>query len=425
LKQQFINYLQQGAKPRDEWRVGVEIELFGFERKSKQRLDNEQVQAVLRELAKSDADLIFEESLVVGAATEGGRWTVEPGGQIEYSGAAHRSLAAVEQELQQNLADLKQVSENLGLVFLAVGFDPLRTIDEQNWFMKPRYKLMKPYLQTRGRKAWDMMTRTCSVQVNVDYADERDLIKKFIVGNRLAPTVAAIFANSPFADGKVSGYKSTRLDAWNETDSSRCNVSPLASKDEFTLDDFVEYALDVPMLFVRKGGKYLENFTGKPFREFLVNKELAPTLQDFQDHLTTIFTEARLKSYIELRAADCGDLQHTMAVAALWKGLLYEETALREAFRIAPKLTAAQYCELQKSVAKNGLQAVYERVNIIDLAKEIVLLARRGLERVAPDEVEYLEVLRQKILLEERSSADVLLAQSNGSIDKVFELTAI
>jgi glutamate--cysteine ligase len=241
LKLDFTEYLRSGAKPPEDWRIGLEIELFGFEAETKQRLNNSQVETVLRRLAqKFNSDLFFEEKLTVETTdANGGKFTVEPGGQIEFSSAPRRSLFEIENDLRTVFANLSDVSADLNVRFLALGFDPLRRIDEQNWFMKPRYKLMKPYLATRGRAARDMMTRTCSVQVNLDYSDECDLIKKFTVGNRLAPTVAAIFANSPFVDGTANGLKSNRVATWLETDADRCRVSPLASKDEFTLDDFV------------------------------------------------------------------------------------------------------------------------------------------------------------------------------------------
>ena len=198
----------------------------------------------------------IEDNLVVAAkAADGGNWTVEPGGQIEFSSAPRENLSLIERDLRTNLGELRRVGEANGFQFLAIGFDPLRRIDEQNWFLKPRYKLMKPYLGGRGKKAWDMMTRTCSVQVNLDYGDETDSIKKFVVGNRLAPVAAAISANSPFVEENANNLKSNRAATWLETDAYRCRVSPLAALDEFSLEDFVRYALEVPMLFVRKNGR--------------------------------------------------------------------------------------------------------------------------------------------------------------------------
>ncbi len=426
LKAEFVDFLQKGAKPRQDWRCGVEVELFGFDSETRQRLDNEQVQAVLRGLATPDGALIFEsEALVETRDKSGGKWTIEPGGQIEFSSAPHSSLNAIEADLQNAFARLRQTSAELNLTFLAISFDPLRTIDEQNWFLKPRYKLMKPYLATRGRRAWDMMTRTCSVQVNLDYENESDLIKKFIIGNRLAPTVAAIFANSPFVDGADSGCQSARVKTWLETDANRCGVSPLALQKEFSLSDFIEYALDVPMLFAERGGAYLQDFTGKPFREFLANERYAPTVQDWQTHLTTIFTEVRLKNYLEFRAADGGNLEHALAVAALWKGLLYDRQSLEEALAIAPQLTAEQFVNLQTAVAKNGLRAVSGQTRILELAKEIIALATAGLRRIAPDETRFLDALSRRILTAEKSPADLLLENWHGSMDKVFELTVL
>lgn len=426
LKNDFAKYLRDGAKPREQRRVGVEIELFGFDAATKQRLDNEQVEAVFRALSENfSSELIVENNLIVETSAPGGRFTIEPGGQIEFSTQPRQSLQEIETDLHAVFANLREASEKLNLQFLAVGFDPLRTMDEQNWFLKPRYKLMKPYLRTRGKRAWDMMTRTCSVQVNLDYSDEADLVKKFIVGNRLAPVAAAIFANSPFVDGKANDLKSNRQAAWLETDSDRCLVSPLAAQDGFSIDDFVRYALEVPTLFVHKNGEYLTDFTGKTFREFLLNREVEPDLQDFQNHLTAIFTEARLKNYLEMRSADCGNLEHTLAVAALWKGLFYDETALDAAFKIAPKLSAEEYYALQKAVAENGLRAIWKNVSVLDLAKETIRLAAEGLNRIAPEETKRLEILQRRVLLEEKSPADVLLENWNNSIEKVFELTAI
>jgi glutamate--cysteine ligase len=284
---------------------------------------------------------------------------------------------------------------------------------------------MKPYLATRGIRAWDMMTRTCSVQVNLDYGDEPDLIKKFILGNRLAPVVAAIFANSPFADGAVSGFKSMRVAAWSETDDDRCGVSPLALQNEFSLADFVEYALDVPILLLRRNNLYIEHFAGKSFRKLLADGEIEPNITNFQNHLNKIFTEARLKNYLEFRAADCGNLEQALAISALWKGLLYDEKSLQSAIAIAPKLDAGEFRALQLCVAKNGLAANSGKTKVLELAKKIVELAHEGLKKNAPDEARFLDVLRKRVLIEEVSPADVLLENCQNSVEEVFEFAAI
>jgi glutamate--cysteine ligase len=276
---------------------------------------------------------------------------------------------------------------------------------------------MKPYLATRGTRAWDMMSRTCAIQVNVDFSSDEDLAKKFIVGNRLGPIVGAIFANSPFENGKPSGFKSTRQAAWLKTDPDRAGISPPALSDDFSVEAFVEYMLTVPMLFIRRRGAYLGSVTGERFSTFLENGlgGPEPIFQDWTDHLSTVFTEARLKQYIELRSADGGDLEMMMAAQALWKGLLYETNALNTALGLAPRLGLAQWYELQTAIARDGLEAHACGVNVADLAKQLVELAADGLRRIARDEVQYLEVLEQRVCREELTPADILLRNWSGS----------
>lgn len=391
----FTNYFKNSAKRRDGWRIGVEVEVFGFDAKSLQRLHNSQIESVLARLAESEKNVSFEGNLLVETRTkDGGKFTVEPGGQVEFSSAPHENLTEIEADLRQNFLKLRAVGEEFGYKFVALGFDPFRTLDEQNWFMKPRYKVMKPYLETRGKRAWDMMTRTCAVQINLDYSDEADLAKKFIVANRFAPVVSAIFANSPFREGKITEFKSNRVLTWLETDDDRCGISPPALEDNFTFEKFAEYVLDVPMLFYRREGIYLQDFTGKTFREF--NEKRNADLNDFADHLTGIFTEARLKNYLEIRCGDSGNLAHVLAFCALWKGLLYDAERLDEVFKIAPKLNAEEFRELQKCVAQNSLQA--DSGKVLKAAQTLVKLAISGLEKTAPDEVKYLEILRASVV---------------------------
>ncbi|HKP73447.1 MAG TPA: glutamate-cysteine ligase family protein, partial [Pyrinomonadaceae bacterium] len=250
----FEENLRRGAKPRDAWMCGVEFELFGYDtRREFARLTPAQVQRVLAGFAPSSNDIVYEGRAVIEVnAGQMNRLTVEPGGQIEFSGAPQRSLSDVEREVGRYVSRLHEIAEGEGFVFLAVGFDPLRTLAEQQWFPKMRYDVMRPYLATRGARAWDMMTRTCAVQCNLDYGDELDLAKKFLVGNRLAPVATAIFANSPFEEGRPSGYKSTRAAAWLDTDADRALISPPALADDFTPELFVSYAMNVPMLFAQR-----------------------------------------------------------------------------------------------------------------------------------------------------------------------------
>jgi glutamate--cysteine ligase len=415
----FVENLRRGAKPASAWVCGVEFELFGYDmRRGFQRLDAAQVQRVLAGFAPSSNDLVYEGSVLIEVnAGQMNRLTVEPGGQVEFSGAPRRSLDDVEREVNRYLARLHEIAEGHGFVFLATGFDPLRTLDEQRWFPKARYDVMRPYLASRGERAWDMMTRTCAVQTNLDYDSVEDLVKKFLLGNRLAPIVTAIFANSPFEDGRLSGYKSTRAAVWLRTDDHRTGPSPPALADTFSPEAFVAYALDVPMIFAQRDGRYQRGPTGMKFGDFLERgcDRIQPLFGDWADHLTTLFTDARLKQHIEMRSADSGNLAMVMALQALWKGLMYDRASLDEALRLAPKLSHEEMLALQEEVARDGLAARDAGVNVLSLAKESVALAAEGLARIAPEELKYLDILREQVIVDEVCPADVLLRNWHGS----------
>ncbi|HWS98795.1 MAG TPA: glutamate-cysteine ligase family protein [Pyrinomonadaceae bacterium] len=415
----FVENLRRGAKPRADWMCGVEFELFGYDvRRDYERLRPAQVQRVLAGFAPSSNNLVHEENVLVEVdAGQMNRLTVEPGGQVEFSGAPQRDLADVEREIRRYLARLKEIAEGDCLAFLAVGFDPFRTLEQQHWFPKARYEVMRPYLGRRGARAWDMMTRTCAAQTNLDYGAAEDLAQKFQLGNRLAPVVTAIFANSPFEDGRESGYKSTRAAVWLDTDPDRTGAAPAALAREFSPDEFVRYALDVPMIFAQRGGRYLGGPTGMKFGEFLARgcDGVLPVFGDWADHLTTIFTDARLKQHLELRSADSGSLKMTLALQALWKGLMYDAGALAEALRLAPALSPSGMRELQERVARDGLAASFEDVNVLNIAKEVVSLARGGLERTAAREAAYLDILSEQVIEDEVCPADILLRNWHGS----------
>ncbi|MEO6393581.1 MAG: glutamate-cysteine ligase family protein [Pyrinomonadaceae bacterium] len=426
------DYFLSSVKPRNEWRVGAELELLGYDAKTQQRLDHTQIQSAIKDLAVDAEDHTFDGGVFAGAhQTSGGDLTVEPGGQLEYSSAPRSGLAAIELELKDYLARLKVVAETRGMQFLALGFDPLRRLDEQHWFPKPRYEIMRPYMAGQGARAWDMMTRTCAVQVSLDFDSETDLIRKFVLGNRLAPFVAAMFANSPFAEGRPSGFKSTRGLTWLETDPDRSGLPELAWSNSASVDELVRYALDVPMLFRRRDGRYRDGRTGVKFRNYLSTVELTEDelLADWADHLTTIFTEARVKQYVELRSADCGSLPLVMAAQALWKGLLYDLDSQIEAAKLLPDLNSSEMAELQWAVAREGLQAQANKVSVLGPAQELVRLATAGLQRQAPDEVRFLDILHQQVIDEAICPADILLRNWEGSwhhsMEPVFAATRI
>ena len=425
----FVGNLLRGEKPPAEWMCGIELELFGYDlARGLGRIDAGQVQEVLAGFAPSSDDLVYEGGVLL-EVNDGqmNRLTVEPGGQVEFSGAPHRALADVEREVRRYLSRLREIAESNRIAFLAAGFDPLRTLEEQRWFPKQRYEVMRPYLAARGARAWDMMARTCAVQANLDYGSPEDLRKKYLVGNRLAPVATAVFANSPFEGGRPSGYKSTRAAAWLETDPDRCGISPPALAEDFTPEDFVAYALDVPMIFAQRRGLYTGSVSGLRFREFLERGRdaMSPVFGDWADHLTTIFTDARLKQHVELRSADAGSPEMAMAVQAFWKGLLYDAGTLDEALRLAPRLKLADALALREAVARDALAAECAGVNVLRLAREAVTLAAEGLGRIAPQEVQYLDVLKGQVLEEGVSPADILLrnweGRWHGSIEKLVE----
>ena len=415
----FVENLRRGAKARAEWMCGVELELIGYDHAHDyERLTPAQVQRVLAGFAPSSNDLVYENGVLVEVnAGQMNRLTVEPGGQLEFSGAPQRSLHDVEREVRRFLARLHEIAEANAFAFLAVGFDPLRTIEEQHWFPKARYDVMRPYLASRGPRAWDMMTRTAAVQSNLDYGDVEDMAKKFLVANRLAPVVTAIFANSPFENGKPSGYKSTRYAAWLQTDPSRVGLAPPAIDDDFTPESFVEYVCNTPMIFVQRDGRYTDAPSGMKFGDFLArgSGSIQPLFGDWADHLTTIFTDARLKQHIELRSADCNNLELTLALQALWKGLLYDTSTLDAALRLAPRLTREDAFALREAVARDALAARHAGVDVLALAREVVSLAATGLNSVAPDEGAYLDAIRRQVSEDGDSPADALLRDWHGS----------
>ncbi len=431
---QLADYLRGGAKPAGAWQCGIEFEVLGYTAHEFERLDAGSVQRVLAQLAATSSsssqaeNLIYEDDVVIEAALkDGGRVTVEPGGQVEFSGVPRRSLIEIERDIKVFLARLHEIAEANECVFLAAGFDPVRRLDEQRWFPKARYAVMRPYLAAHGERALDMMARTCAVQVNLDYDSETDLAQKFILGNRLAPVVTAIFANSPFEDGAPSVYKSTRAAAWLATDNARAGISTLALENNFSPEAFVDYALGVPMIFVQRGGAYVGAVGNLSFGEFLEAGAgaIEPQFQDWTDHLTTIFTEARLKQYIEMRSADGGDLRMALALAALWRGLMYDREALDEALRIAPKLKQKEMRGLQEAVARDALATQHAGVDVLHTAKDLIAIAAEGIKRFAPEEEKYLDVLREQVIEDEVSPADILLRNYRGawhnSMQRVIE----
>lgn len=411
----FAAHVRRGCKAAAAWAVGPEIELIGYDRATLERIGPETVDAIVASFASLDARFTFEDGRRIEAVMEWGWVTIEPGGQIEFSGARRANIAETEHDVRRFLEHLHGVAEDRGLAFLGCGFDPFRTAGEQRWISKRRYSVMRPYLSVDGRRGWDMMCRTAAIQVNLDYGSVTDLAAKFTVGNRLGPIVAAIFANSPFESGALSGFKSRRVAAWLETDTDRSGVSP-AAIGGFTVDGFVDYALDVPMIFVRRDGEYVD-LAGTSFHAFLESgvNGTRPRFADYTDHLTTIFTDARLKQHVEMRSADAGGVDDLLACEALWKGIAYDSSSLAEAERLAPNLDRGGFARLQGDVARRALGAETEGVCVLDVAREVVRLAVDGLRRVAPEELRYLDPLIERVIEAGECPADRLIREYSTS----------
>jgi glutamate--cysteine ligase len=423
----LANYILDGCKQKTEWRTGVEVELFGFTRPSLDRLRFRRLERII---SSFDGTSERENGRTIGASGALGDLSLEPGGQLEFSGKPVASLSELERDLTAFFSWLASSALQSRATFIAIGFDPLSSLAVQRWVPKRRYEIMKPYLAKQGARAWDMMCRTAAVQCSIDFESAEDAGRKFIAGNRLAPVATAIFANSPFKEGALSGYKSERAAAWLETDPDRCGISPAVQDRSFSIERFVHYAVSVPMFFARRDGQYVD-LAGVPFSTFLSGgKDLPePEPNDFADHLTTIFTEARLKQVVELRSTDCGGIEQMLAIQAFWKGLLYDEQTLDHALRLAPNLDRSDFFELQTEVAKHGLAAHTSALNVLSCAKGLIELAVEGLKSTAPDELKYLEPVRERVIAEELCPADILIRNFNGSwhrqIGRVMEYLRI
>ncbi len=412
------DYIKNNAKPASQWRIGLEYELIGFEQRTLARIDHACVQELLTALTAHRGVPVREDGSIIALRMPYGHITLEPGGQIEFSGFPELTLAANERGLRSFLADLHGHASERGVFFVALGFDPLRNLDEQSWIDKRRYRIMRPYLRGRGGHAWDMMTRTASMQVSIDYSDVLDLGRKYVLGNRLGPIIAAMFANSPFAGGVETGLKSTRYAVWLDTDPDRTGPGPLSLADSFDLRACVSALLDVPTFYLVRDGQLLP-CAGRQLAEIGDAR-----IEDFRDLLSMVFTEARIREYVEMRSADGGSVQNALALMALWKGVTYDAGALDDALALAPRLDRAGFRSLQMAVAREALAARCEGVDVLATAGELVALATAGLSRIAPDEVRHLDALAQNVA-DGVSPADIMLKESNADAIRAMQASAV
>jgi len=387
---QLAAFIAQGCKPAARFRIGTEHEKFGFRHAdlSPPTYDGNGIRAVLEGLARLGGEPISDNGQPIGLKQGGASVSLEPAGQLELSGAPLEDLHATAAELAAHMSAVRTVAEPLGLGFAPLGFQPLATRDAMPWMPKGRYAIMRRYMPLVGTLGLDMMTRTCTVQVNLDYASEEDMRRKLRVGLLLQPLATALFANSPFTEGRPNGYQSYRAHIWTDTDNQRSGIPRLMLDDDFGFAKYAAWLInDVPMYFVYRQGRYID-VAGRSFRDFIARRvpELAgetATIGDFADHMTTVFTDVRLKQFLEMRGADAGCPAMMLAQSAFWVGLLYDDTALGAALDLLRGVDFQAVATLRAVVPRDGIEArlaaPWPIRTMRDLAREAVAIARAGL----------------------------------------------
>src|SRR5262245_42333581 len=400
-----------GAKPKVAFRVGAEHEKIGVlaDGSAVPYQGERGIGKVLERLAVGGYEAVREDGNVIALRRGSMSVTLEPGGQLELSGAVARDAYEAGRELCDHFDEVKQVSEGLGITWLAIGFRPFQTLADVPWMPKGRYRVMKAYLPTRGRLAHEMMKRTATVQANLDYEDEADAARKFRTAMGVTSIVTALFANSPLTENRPNGYKSYRAAVWLETDPDRCGLLPFA----FELDDrlfarYAEWALDVPMFFVYRNGYIPAG--GMTFRQFMAEgfRGERATEADWELHLSTLFPEVRLKHYMEVRGADSGPVEMVRALPALWRGLLYDGDACEAAWRLVRDWTLEERERIRREVPRLGLAATVRGRPIAQYARELVTVAREGAKRLGRHEARFFATL-ERIAVEVREPAAQVL----------------
>ncbi|TMM55529.1 glutamate--cysteine ligase [Sulfitobacter sabulilitoris] len=427
--EQLAEYLADGCKPKSDWRIGTEHEKFGYCKDTLKPLPYEgdrSIRAMLEGLRDAHAWSPVEEGgKLIGLEKGDANISLEPGGQLELSGGPLQSIHETCDEVNTHLREVKDVADRIGAGFIGLGAAPIWTHDDMDLMPKGRYKLMNEYMTRVGTMGRVMMRRTCTVQVNLDFGSEADMVKKLRVALALQPVATALFANSPFFEGKPNGHKSWRSRVWRDLDSSRTGMLPFVFEDGFGFERWVQYALDVPMYFVYRDGKYLDAL-GMSFRDFLKGELPAlpgekPTLSDWADHLTTAFPEARIKKYMEMRGADGGPWRRLCALPAFWVGLMYDQSSLDAAWDMVKDWDAETRDALRVAASVDALQAEVNGIRMHDIAREAVALSHAGLKARArpgaggliPDETHFLNTLHESIETG-RVPADELLEKYHG-----------
>ena len=408
-KQQLIDWIAEGEKPKEDWRIGTEHEKFAFRQSDHKTLSYDGtpgIRDLLVGLQRFGWKPVYEgENVIALTGESGANISLEPGGQFELSGAPLETLHETCEEVHEHLRQLREVNSELGVAMIGMGFHPTLTREDAPWMPKGRYKIMRDYMTKVGTMGHDMMLRTCTVQVNLDFSDEADMVRKMRVGMALQPVATALFANSPFREGRPTGYLSLRSHVWTDVDNDRSGILPFVFDSDFGYEHYVDYVLDTPMYFVSRDGGYIDA-AGQSFRDFMNGKLPArpgefATMGDWTDHTTTLFPEVRLKKFLEMRGADGGPWRRVCALPAFWVGLLYDSEALDAASDMIADWTAQDVIDLRNAVPAQGLAAPFRNRTMLELSREALEISRVGLKNRAlkdfwgQDESHFLSTLEQ------------------------------
>ncbi|WP_189450665.1 glutamate--cysteine ligase [Cognatilysobacter xinjiangensis] len=433
---QLVDYLASGVRERTDWRIGTEHEKFGFRTDDLRAptFDGERgIEALLKGLTRFGWAPVEEHGRVIALSRDGASVSLEPAGQLELSGAPLETLHETCRETGTHLREVREVAEPMGLGFLGMGFQPKWRRDEMPWMPKGRYRIMREYMPKVGSLGLDMMTRTCTVQVNLDVGSEADMVKKFRVSLALQPIATALFADSPFTEGRPNGFLSYRSHIWTDTDADRTGLLDFVFDEGFGYERYVDYLLDVPMYFVYRDGEYIDA-SGQSFRDYMEGKLPArpgfrPTLKDWADHSTTAFPEVRLKKYLEMRGADSGPWNRICALPAFWVGLLYDDAALDAAWDLVRDFSIEEQHALRDGVPRRALKLPFRGGTALDLAREALKISAAGLKRRArlnahgADESIFLEplveIVESGVTAAERK-LELFEGAWGGSVDPVF-----
>ncbi len=440
-REQLVAWFSNGFKTKNDWMVGTEHEKFAytFSKEKKKYIPlsyfgEKGIGVFLTELSKHGWQPIYEDGNIIALKKNSQSITLEPGGQIELSGAPLKDLHSTCKETNEHLKLVKEVGQKLDILLVGLGARPNESLEEVPLMPKARYNIMRNYMPSKGSRGLEMMHSTCTVQANLDFESEHDMIRKTSLAVKIQPIVTALFANSPFYKGVYNGFESLRKHIWTDTDPDRCGILKIALEDDFSFSSYVDFALSVPMYFIVRKKKYID-CSGKSFVDFL-NGRLdimlgeKPTFEDWENHLSTIFTEVRLKKIIEVRGADAGNWRRTCALPAFWVGILYGKNSIDSAEKLCDSWTLKEIEKLSFDVARQGLDAEIKKEKVLNIAHELLKIARNSLvergflDSLGNNESGYLSVL-EEILHKKASPARELIYsfanKYNSSIQKLVK----